>query len=632
MMADTASSPQPNRIKRLAGARRALLLFSRAAVTTLALCSAGLGFMTGVRIGSKDYDPAAYAIGAAALCCAAFTVIAFMLYRRRVTIARLGRLQAKVEELSDTNWELHDAEMRALGLARDQAEAANRAKSRFLATVSHEIRTPLNGILGMTGLLLETPLTPEQMTYVKAAKSSGEALLTLIEDMLDFSKIEAGKFEFEQRTFSLVELVEDITELLAPRAQEKGIEIASYVDDRLPKHVSGDRARIRQVLINLVGNAIKFTERGGVSLLAEPDNKECVRFTVRDTGIGIAAADQARIFADFEQADGSATRRYGGTGLGLAISKRIVEALGGEIGLTSKPGEGSTFFVTLPLQPMPSDQASAFPAPDLANAAILIVAEAAIEPPLIARRLARWGATICMAADEATAAKKLAERHWDAVLVDHPLVQRMSAIGRVAAINASRRIVLIAPSERSQLAALRDLGFSSYLIKPVRAASLAALLHNDAPAIVPDAFDLTATTDAPPIRSLSVLVAEDNEINALLTRALLTKLGHRPSGVTGGDAAIEAWRKARDSSEPYDLILMDLHMPGLDGLEATRRIRALEQGRRTPIVALTANVLAEGRDEALAAGMDEFLIKPLERQHLQRVLDAIAGSPAPLAA
>jgi CheY-like chemotaxis protein len=388
----------------------------------------------------------------------------------------------------------------------------------------------------------------------------------------------------------------------------------------------GDRARVRQVLLNLAGNAIKFTERGGVALIAEPDEDEGdrIRFTVRDNGVGIAPKDQERIFLDFEQADGSPTRRYGGTGLGLAISRRIVEALGGKIELTSRQGEGATFFFTLPLPAVRSDEPPLYKAPDLAGRSALIVSTSPVEPALIARRLARWGATIGIVTSEITAAEKFAERSWDVILVDQALARDLSELVNV---NTARRIVLIAPAERPHLPALRELGFTNYLVKPVRAASLAAMLHDDAPPIVP--ADAEPPTLEKSERSLSILVAEDNEINALLTRTLLTKLGHRPTGVTGGEAAVTAWARAHGASEPYDLILMDLRMPDVDGLEAARRIRALESGRRTPIVALTANAFAEDRDAALKAGMDDFLVKPLDRARLRAILDGIPSLSLP---
>ena len=522
----------------------------------------------------------------------------------------------------------------ALVDARRRAEAASQAKSRVLATVSHEFRTPLNGILGLTGLLAESELTPDQATYARAVHSSGEALLSLVDDMLDFSKIEAGRLDLRPEPTDLEALMQDIAELLAGRAHAKGIDIAVAFGRGVPSLAVVDPSRLRQVLINLAGNGVKFTEAGGVTLSVDRGAGDALIFAVSDSGPGIDPADAERLFDEFEQADTAISRRHGGAGLGLAIVRRIVRQMGGDVTLAPRAGGGSVFSFALDL--VPAEGSHATTASGLAGRSILMLAPGGAEPPALAGHIAAAGGTariagtLTEAAGLAGAAAAAGEGH-DVIVVDARAGDAGVALRtlREAAGRKVPAVVLVEPGRRGDIDAHRAAGFDAYLARPVRRASLLRILGElTAPATEPSVFradprDTTAGRPASPRRSatsLAVLLAEDNEINALLARAVLEKLGHRVTEVRDGAAALAAVKAHGDG---FGAILMDLHMPGLDGLSAARAIREREQTEglpRSAILAVTADVLPETRAEALAAGIDAVLEKPMTPDTLRRAL------------
>ena len=523
----------------------------------------------------------------------------------------------------------HVEAVRSLDEARSRAEAANVAKSRFLATVSHEFRTPLNGILGMADLLLDTRLDPEQRTYVEALRTSGKALLTLVDGILDFSRIEAGRLDIAAEPFDAALLVEGVVELLAPRAQDKGLEIALDIADDLVALRVGDADRVRQILLNLAGNAVKFTQHGGVGVSLTREG-EGIALTIEDTGPGMAEDRIPILFEEFEQGDGSASRRHEGTGLGLAITRRLVERMGGTIEARSTLGRGSTFRVVLPL-PAPQDAfEDARPPvapPALRARRVLIVADSPFQAPYLARRLTRSGAAALVVGTVEAGLDALAAASFDAVIADRCLGD---APVRALAAEAGRcgvrcRLILLSPFDRREFGAVNASGFDSYLIKPVRARSLfdRLLEPGPAPAEAPVAAEIkpSARSAAPGASSgRRVLLAEDNPINALLATKALERLG---AEVTLARDGLEALAIA-EAQGPFDLALIDIRMPGLDGLETARRLRAREAETNAPplhLVALTANTGREDMDAAEAAGFDGFLAKPLNLRALPGLLE-----------
>jgi signal transduction histidine kinase/CheY-like chemotaxis protein len=537
-----------------------------------------------------------------------------------------------------------------LTLAKEAAEETSRLKSDFLAMMSHEIRTPMNGVLGTLGIALDTKMTAEQRSYLTMAQSSAEALLVILNDILDFSKIEAGKLEIESAPFDLHGLLEDVSELLAPRAHDKDLELVVRVPPGLPARVIGDSGRLRQVLINLIGNAIKFTAKGHIFIEVTAtevvDNRTTMRFVVRDTGIGISPEQQSRLFQKFAQADVSTTRRFGGTGLGLAISRQLVELMGGSVEVTSKVGEGSTFALTLPFA-LEQSEPPAIPEPgELRGVRVLVVDDSAMNRMVLKEQVTAWGMVADEAEDAFVALKMLRSsaiegRPYPVAIVDFLMPGRdgeaLARDIRTDSRIAKTTLVLLTSSMLGgDLERVARAGFNACFVKPVRPSVL-----RDALAVLRGAFaggltqplltrhtlhDLrhrrrALTPVGIPIQTGAprrVLVVEDNAVNQIVARKLLERAGCEVVIANDGTVALKLHETQR-----FDAIFMDCHLPEMDGFEATIRIREAERasGAHIPIIAMTATAMQGDRERCVAAGMDDYVSKPVVPSQLFEVLD-----------
>ena len=480
------------------------------------------------------------------------------------------------------------------------AGEASRAKTVLFATLTHELRTPLNGILGMAGLLAQSKLEPNAQTYVGAIRQSGELLLHLITEILDYSRLEAGRVALEAAPFDPEATMQDVAELLSPKAYDKGLEIAVVTRAGAPTRVIGDDGRLRQILFNLAGNAVKFTAAGGIVMELAPAPNQRMRFTVRDTGPGVAPEKQAMIFEEFTQADAGVARAHGGTGLGLAIVKKLAHAMGGEVGLVSKPGQGASFWVELPLR----NAGEGMPAPSLKGVRACVMGATPLMAAAIEINLGSLGAQLVSRSQSP-----------HVIVLDGALPEPEDIA--VLKREATALIALAPQEERGAIDYWRAAGVEHYSLKPVRRRSLAERIRVAIGAADAAAVEHNVAQDGPPetLKGLRVLLAEDNPINALLARTLLTRSGCIVDVAQDGEEAVAAAAVA-----PYDLILLDIRMPRLDGIGAAERIRALPGAAgRAPLVALTADDGDEERARAFKAGVDDFITKPIDSARLLAV-------------